>query len=250
MQLPDHIPTDLELSIAWHSRRAFLRARLGRLGIANVVGPTLGADGSSGPATGRQGKTGETTVALAHGAYYEAASRGACYVACAQAGVAPGTALGTTAFLALYNPIGSKYRLAIQKVSVGYVSGTIGAGVLMHCANVLSAGGTTPAVPSGGTLLTSQNCNIGNQSAPTAQGVARTGGTVTTPVAIRPFASLTAILATTAVGLYQVIEDVAGEFVIEPGQCYQMQAIAAAGSTPLLAPGISWQEIPISGTNG
>lgn len=213
------------------------------------VGVTLLPDGNT-PATGRQGKTSEAIVGQAHGKYYEAASRGLLFGACEQSGVAPGTSLGTTACLSLYNPIGSGKLVAVKKVSVGYISGTLGAGTIFHCGNMPGNAGTIGAVaqPSGGTSLTIYNRHLGMQVLlASAKSIAevRTGSTVTTPVALRPFCSLQASLASTAVGPWAMTEDVDGEFVIEPGFCYQLQAIAAAGSTPLVAPGITWEEIPI-----
>ena len=210
------------------------------------VGPILLADGNT-PATGRQGKSGEAIVGQAHGKWFEAASRGVLFGACEQAGVAPGTALGTTACLALYNPAKSGKRLIVCKTSLGYISGTLGAGTVFHCANIKVAG-TAVAAPSGGTSLTVYSRNIGGEplvSSQDAVGLVRTNCTVTQPIAMRPFASLQASLASTAVGPWMLTEDMAGEFVIEPGYCYQLQAIAAAGSTPLVAPGVMWEEIPI-----
>src|SRR5437867_6626845 len=64
------------------------------------VGPTSQADGSY--TQNRSGKTGEQVLTQAHGKYYEASHRGVLFAACEQgSGVAPGTALGTTAALVL-----------------------------------------------------------------------------------------------------------------------------------------------------
>lgn len=201
------------------------------------VGPSYNADGTT-PAL-RFGKTSEQTVGQAHGKYYEAASRGVMFNACAQAGVAPGTSLGTTACLVLYNPPGSGKRLAIKKVSAGYVSGTLGAGTVFHCV----LGTITQTAPSSGTLLVNNCCDVGNANA--GVGVVRTGATVVQPVAYRPFFSTGAELATTASAMQEMTEDIDGEIVLEPGCTYQIQGITAAGSTPLIAPGITWEEIPI-----
>ena len=232
------------------SRRGLNRQRRLSLGKRFAVGPQLGADGTT-PPTGRQGKTGEATVGQAHGKYFEAASRGVLFGAADQgSGVAPGTALGTTGLLALYNPVGSGKLLSVKKVSLGYVSGTLGAGTVFHCGNLPSNSGAIGAVaqPSGGTSLTIYPRYFGVQQ-PTAasKSVAevRTGATVTTPVILRPFCSLQASLASTAVAPWMAVEDVDGEFVIAPGFCYQLQTVAAAGSTPLVAPGITWEEVPI-----
>ena len=36
-----------------------------------------------------------------------------------------------------------------------------------------------------------------------------------------------------------------GEIVLEPGTSYQLQAVAAAGSSPKITAGVTWEEIPI-----
>jgi hypothetical protein len=205
-----------------------------------AVGPTLGALGTT-PATPRYGTTGESITAPAHGKYYEAASRGVLFSACQQGtGTAPGTALGTTAFLALYNPAGSQKRLVVGKVAIAYVSGTLGIGILYHCIDKT----TTQVAPSGGTALTVVCTSLGNN--PPASGVPRVNATVAaTLVAYRPFCTLPPFLASTAVQPFAVVEDMDGELVVEPGCSYQLQAIAAAGTSPLLLPGITWEEVPV-----
>ena len=202
------------------------------------VGPVSSADGSYNPA--RADKEGAQVVSQAHGRYFEGSRRGNSFGAgTTGSGVAPGTAIGTTAAGCLYNPVGSGYVLSIQKVSVGYISGTLGAGTLFHCANPT----TTQTAPSSGTANTIVCLDVGNST--TAVGVFRSGATTVAPTILRPLCSLTALLATTAVGLYQILEDVAGEIVIEPGCSYQIQAVAAAGTSPLIAIGVSWEEIAI-----
>jgi hypothetical protein len=179
------------------------------------VGPQTNADGTT--PVGRAGKTGEQCVSQAHGKYYEAAHRGVLFAACEQGtGVAPGTALGTTAFFVLYNPRNSGKRLAVKKVAVGYISGTLGAGTLYHCVN----NSATQTAPSSGTLLTPTCLDVGNASAPV--GVARVGATVVAPVAVRPYATLNAMLATTATNPVDLWEDMEGEIVLEPGTSYQL----------------------------
>lgn len=188
----------------------------------------------------REGQQLEQIVSLAHGKYFEPSVRGFLFAACEQgSGVAPGTALGTTAFFVLYNPANSGFRLSVKKANVGYISGTLGAGTLYHC--VLNT--LTQTAPSGGTLLTTQCADVGGGF--TGVGVARVGATVVQPLAYRPFVTLNAMLASTATNPIDLWEDLDGEIVLEPGTTYQMQAIAAAGSTPKLTVGVSWEEIPI-----
>jgi hypothetical protein len=135
-------------------------------------------------------------------------------------------------------------------VSVGYISGTLGAGTLYHCANVPADTAAVAAVaaPSGGTALVTLQRRFGFQiqaASSVPVGLARVGGTVTTPVAIRAFCGLQASLATTAVAPWMMTEDVDCGIIIEPGFCYQLQAVAAGGSTPLVSPGVEWIEVPI-----
>jgi hypothetical protein len=207
--------------------------------------PTRGlasAQGTQGTGiVAREGKTLEQIVSLAHGKYYEAASRGLLWSTCEQGtGIAPGTALGTTAFFVLYNPINSGFNIALKKVNVGYISGTLGAGTLYHCVNTL----TTQTAPSGGTALSNVCALIGGGFSSVA--LARVNATVVTPVAYRPFVVLNAMLATTATNPVDLWEDMDGEIVLLPGTSYQLQAIAAAGTSPKLTVGVSWEEVPLT----
>lgn len=205
------------------------------------VGPTLNADTQASVPSVRMAKTNEQVVAQAHGKYYEAASRGVMYTASAGAtGQAPGTAIGTTAMFTLWNPTGSGKRLALKRASLGYISGTLGAGTIFYCAN--SAATTT--LPTGGTSVTPVNCDIGSP----ANSVAKVsyGATLpASPTAIRPFASLDAELATSVVGFRTNTEDVDGEFVVEPGCGLSLEGVAAAGTSPVMSPGFTWEEVPI-----
>ncbi len=211
------------------------------------VGPTLGADATPGPAApygpvgARFGKTGEQIVGQAHGKYFEAVHRGNCYCASAGAtGQAPGTALGATAMFTLWNPSGSGKRLKVMRASLGYISGTLGAGSIFYCAS----SSPTTTLPTSGTAVTPINCDIGTASS----SVAKVGYGQTlpaTPTALRPFASLDAALASSVTGFRNVTEDVDGEFVIEPGCGLSLEGVCAAGSTPVMSPGFSWEEVPI-----
>lgn len=148
----------------------------------------------------------------------------------------------------LYNPQ-SAFRLAIKKVRIAYLSGTLGAGTIFHCANVFSTTGI--AVPTSGTLLTAVCNDAGRPTGQTGArpvGVPRTGSTVTTPTPLGPICSMGAALASTPLGLEAVIDDVDGEIVIEQGYCYQIQAVAAGGSSPVVALSVTWEEVPLVST--
>ncbi len=202
-----------------------------------VGGAGPSADGNFNPL--RQGKTLELIMASAHGKYHEAASRGKLFNACiAAAGVAPGTALSTTPAMQIYNPTNSGILVSIKRVSVGYLSGTLGAGMLVHSQNASQV-----AVPTTGTELV-PICSLLNGSKGSAK--AYTGSTISaTSTIIRPSMSLGAFLATEASMPPLMIDEVDGSIVIPPGVIYCYQGITAAGTTPLLIIGVMYEEISI-----
>lgn len=156
-------------------------------------------------------------------------------------GVAPGTAIGTTAAFTLFNPKNSGKVLIPIRVSMGYISGTLGAGTIFYCG---SAGIATP----GGSGLAPLKTRL-SAAATAAQGnsgMAYSAATLASnPTILRPFTALGASLASTAVQPWQVSEDLDGEFTIDPEAALSLEAVAAAGSTPLVVIGMSWMELPL-----
>ena len=198
------------------------------------VGPVQGADGTS-PAF-RSGRESDLIVSQAHGRFAEAVRRGNVY-STAPTAVPLLTNYGTTSPFVLYNPPGSGKWLSILRVSVGYGSGTLGAGSLMHAAST----SPTQAAPSGGTPLTPNNNLIGQAGNSVA--VPRVSGTVATPVGLGVICSLDAELASSVDGLRTCVYDVDGEFIIKEGCAYHVAAVAAAGTSPVICLGVSWEEI-------
>jgi hypothetical protein len=196
------------------------------------------------PQTGRQGSTGETIVGQAHGKYYEASRNGRLAFGCTTAGIATTTSISTTSMISIHNPFTSAHRIAILQVSVGYHSGTLGAGTLFHCANP-AISGTANTVPSGGTTITSYYTDIQGDFGRSPVGVFISGSTVVAPKQVRPLCSVNAILATTATGIFTCIDDVNGAITLSPGGVYQVQSVCAAGTSPLLNIGVIWEEIPL-----
>jgi hypothetical protein len=212
------------------------------------VGASLQGDGVNNAAP-RQAKTGEIAVSQTHGKYYEATHRQQSYsVTNGATGQAPGTALGVHPAILLYNPIGSGKRLKLMKVTGGYISGTLGAGTIFHCGFTLngpvgSQSNTAPVVGSGA-ALTPANMDLG--AANNSVAVAFANGTLNAnPQCLYPFATINAELATTATNPTQIEEDIDGAIVLEPGSGWCLEAIAAAGSTPLMSFGVQWEEVPI-----
>lgn len=195
--------------------------------------------GNGSPFTMRGEATGAGVVANAHGIYTDASAQGAIMVvSTAVAGVAPGTAISTTPPMEIWNPPSSGFILSILKVSVGLVSGTLGGGSLIY-----TQYNSQTTIPSTGTELVPSNALLG---AP--RGVGRTfqGSTLAgTPTIIRPAFNLGAFLNTTPTPAQPGLDLVDGEITVAPGTVFSVQGVAAAGSTPLVMIGVTYEEIPI-----
>lgn len=208
--------------------------------IQGLVGPGSATTGSSPVA--RQDMYADLVVAQGRGVFAEAARQGQLFAACIPPGTgqAPGTAIGTTAHFTLYNPANSGKNLELLLITVGYISGTLGAGTLA----LLQHGAAPITAPSGGTTVTPSAMRVG--SADTASAVVRFNNTVpASGIMIRAICSLTALLATTAVGLYPIQDRVDGAVMLVPGAAVSVQGIAAAGTSPLLTTGMVWAEVPV-----
>lgn len=205
------------------------------------VGPVYSSDGL-GTVDCRQGAHSEAIVQQSGGKYKEATKRGSVYsCTTAATGVAPGTALGTTAAFCLYNPVGTGKRLIVQKIGMGLISGTIGAGTVW-----ITGSASADAVPTG-TAITPRNRDIGSSNSSVATPL--TTATITTNAAkqIDILCSLSEEVVATATGPTEVVDkDIDGEIVIEPGSYITCHATAAAGSTPLVVFKASWEEESIA----
>jgi hypothetical protein len=192
-----------------------------------------------GPA--RAGKTGELVIGQAHGDLYEAASRGNVWSACtAVSGVAPGTALGTTSAFYLHNPLNSGKNLVILSASMGYLSGTLGAGSTY----LTTHSGVAVANPTG-TAITPINGLLAGGSV-SGVGKAFTTATVITQIALRPLLSFGPMLATSVFQPTPCNFRLDGEFIVAPGYGIGLHSIATAGTTPLVLFGMSWEEVKSS----
>lgn len=201
-----------------------------------IVGAQSRGDGSY--SVQRMAKTGALVIAQAHGRYFEAASRGKLFTACVATSVAPGTALSTSPAFQIYNPTGSGILVAIKKIYVGFVSGTLGAGYFVHSRNLAQ-----PSAPTGGTAIVPAAALLNG-----ARGIAlpNTGSTIAaTSIAIRPSISAGALVDSTAAAGFFMEDNVEGSIVIPAGVVYCFQGIMAAGSSPLVNIGALYEEIPV-----
>ncbi len=198
------------------------------------VGPRVVSDGTENMV--RTDRTAALVTHSVHGDWYESASRGKVYVASTQAaGVAPGTALGTAPPLCIWNPPDSQVIAAVLTASIGYVSGTLGAG------NVVWAYCTQAADPTGGTALAPKGTNLSNSSGGVKAFQSSTTGTLL--ILEGTGWTLGAALATTATFPAQNALVVNGKICVPPGKLLALQGIAAAGTTPLVIYSITYEEV-------
>lgn len=167
-------------------------------------------------------------VAPSHFPYTEVARQGQTFSVCtAAAGMDPGTALTTAPPLTLYNPVGSPGALAIVRAGLGYVSGTLGAGMLVLAAIPHLQQGA----PTGGILLVPQ-CTFIGVSGNRAQ--AFQGATlVSIPELVKP------LLPLPLGGKTEEVLD--GTYLVAPGCSVSLAVMAAAGTTPLVVVYLVWE---------
>jgi len=184
--------------------------------------------------------TGEQVVSQVHAPLYEQTRRGNVYMgATAVSGVAPGTAIGTTAAFALYNPLNSGFNLVVLKASMSYLSGTLGIGFvnwIMHTAAVQAGVAVT------GTAI---SVVCGNGSSSVGVGKPLTTATVVAGVLARLFGNLPPMLATSVLTPWRLDDPVDGALSVPPGAAVSLQATAGAGTTPLVIYGCTWEEVPV-----
>ena len=200
------------------------------------VGVQTAADGSQ--TVIRTDKTGGLVTTQGHGGYTEAAVRGTIMeVATPVAGIAPGTVLSTTPPIILWNPPSSGKNLAILKASMGYVSGTLGAGAILLACNT-----SQTTVPTTGTELTPVCSLLGF---PRGVGRVFQASTISAiPLIIRTSFTIGAFVGTTASVPTNTVDVIDGSIIVPPGTCLVMQGLAGAGTTPLVIFGFTWEEIP------
>lgn len=205
------------------------------------VGFQIVGEGAS--STFRLGRSRELIVGDGHGRYFECVRTGRVFTA-GVASVAPGTALGTTPPLDIYNDIRSGGIAALLGIAVGYVSGTIGAGSLVLAQTAQNT------VPTGGSNITPQSNILGGGAGSRMKaGSGRTIAAAATQVA--PVATLNPTLATApAAGGFAPASstwiELGGLYIIPPGVVACLQGVAAAGTTPLVMLAAVWEELEIA----
>jgi hypothetical protein len=205
------------------------------------VGPLNVSDGAVIPL--RQNRDGALAVQCIHGDFFEGSYRNQQFTACtAVAGVAPGTALGTTPPFCLWNPANSGKAIVVVKAFMGYISGTLGAGTVVFAQSAVA--NNQPAAPTTGAALPVRSNYIGNAAA--GVGIAYQGSTIAAvPLIFRPAFMMGAAVITTPFQPCSAVDTNDGDILIAPGNVLCLQAVAAAGTSPLALFGMTWEEVPV-----
>jgi len=205
--------------------------------IEGLIGPSYGADNTTQQI--RMGRDAPLITGDLHGRYYENASRGQTFTAAtASAGIAHGSALTATPAFAILNPAGSGRNISILKTFWGYVSGTLGSGSLWYTqgANPGSLPAETAAAFRSATLLSGAKAAAGDVA------LAYSGISLTnTPVLVRPSAFTLSAYAGAANIIVPLVEEIAGEIIVQPGAFFAIEGIGTAGTTPLIVIGCTYE---------
>jgi hypothetical protein len=162
------------------------------------------------------------------------------YASGAVAGVDHAATLTTTAPAALYNPVGSEVDLEIIAVSMGYVSGTLGAGFLALAKSVESA---TQAAPTGTEVVARGSTKLsatgrGMRAVPLETVTLVAGATLVCPIM-----DIAPKLATSVVDTAPKIVPLAVPIIVPPGVAAVLNGICgAAGTSPRVVLGWFWKE--------
>lgn len=205
------------------------------------VGKQTGAAGAT--VTASADTTGGTRTAPARGKHADAASRGEIYNgSTAVGGVAPGTSLTTSGqHTALYNPPSSGKNLELLVCSLGFVSGTLGAGFMAYAQVITGIAGTTNVMV--GTERTTRSTKL-NGGAGAGRFYEDCSPTVA-PTILRPAFNFGAFVTTTAALPGALKDELDGEFIVPPSTSFIVSGIAASGTSPLVVVGLTWQEVAI-----
>ena len=202
------------------------------------VGPIVAADGTL--ADPRLGRAGETVTQDCHARFYEAAYRGKMFMASTDvAGYTHGTALGTAAPLAIWNPTNSGINAVITKAYLGYVSGTLGSSQLVWC--TYPQGATVP----GGTAVTPLCSQIGNPTSGQIKAYKQTSISASTCTLVRHSMIINPFLASTAQLNPLMMDPVDGDLILTPGNVLSIQGVGGGGSSPLIMIAFVWEEVPV-----
>jgi hypothetical protein len=204
------------------------------------VGLITSADGAINPPRADRSGAGVTTNA--HGRYQEAVLRGNVYTVSlihntvATTNNSPATAAGNP-LVGAYNPVGSGKNLVILRAVVANESGTPAAQPLFVW-NVIPNAGITAAGTAPVNNLTFTNTGSVAKAFSNSATTGSPAGTV-----LRAIGGATAVLITS--GMLTLVEETAGEIIVQPGQFVGIYVGNGAGTTWIVSAAMSWEEVSI-----
>jgi hypothetical protein len=212
-----------------------------------VTGNVGAPQASSTPGTQtqpiRQGNLNEIIIGEVHGTYYEGTYRGGRFGGAMQAVLATATIAGVstavTGTSVLYNPIGSKVNLAIDKFGVGFVVAP--AAPLVYG---LATGWSTGALAGTLTSLNPKSKNIGSGYQPVGQLFA--SAAITLPVA----PTVDTVLGMLDTGAVTTVTNTVNIFDLQSGIILPPGGYAVFWTSAVLAASAhiaswSWEEVPV-----
>lgn len=154
----------------------------------------------------------------------------------APTGIAPVTAIPTTAAQWAITNTSSTLTMTFEELGVHLYSGTAAAGVCVFACLF-----STPAQTGFGTGLSAQNCNFSSSTASAA--AIKSGVTVTAPAAPAWFLVAKSDSANTAVGAVAAVNfELKGSVMVPPGKSLGLATLSGTGTSPLFIPVATWTE--------
>jgi hypothetical protein len=191
------------------------------------------------------GRTKARRVATVHGSHYDSNSRGRIYRGgIGGAGIAPGTALATTAqALLLWNPDSSGVNLNVLNFAHAFVGGTFGLGFWV-LGNYSTLNPKTNVAP-GGTVSVPQGAN---GAVGVGKGLLFNAATCTAaPIFGETLGDWEGVLDGTGATQVGSIRNhkFDGDCIVIPGTAVVFTYVGGAGTAPKVAVSCRWEEVPI-----
>lgn len=206
-----------------------------------TVGPQANLNGTN--ANQRGGRSGELSVADAHGRYQEASTQGKLYFCCNSAAQAL-SLTGTTTYtgLVVFNPpapTGQGVNLVILEAAFAPTIAETGVGGVILFGQAIAA--TTPALTATNVAGMPSAAVFTGAAGGSAAKVASSCTLAANPIFMRPLIGIPWVTATAQAALL-CKDEIAGSIVIPPGAGIGFVAV----TTAITGIGyISWEEVPV-----
>lgn len=164
-------------------------------------------------------------------------------------GITPADSIGTTPPFALENPEGTGIVAVLLKFSVGYVSGTLAPGIISHALSDHEAA-ATPIVTATDVVPVNLRSRWGRGNTRPKAKLYDAPTLLAAPSPVRSAFNLDSSLAAgTSNAFVKAIEELDGEFQLDPGGVWSVFHDAVGGTSDILRYGLVWGEVPESEWN-